>query len=94
MNYQVTYNLLNQTINSIIVRDIAHCALQGIYVHSWRKRSPGQLPSAGNCFLITPFLALLVSEVVDCGDDDEDRAKWLQEYRNGLSSFLSQAYIT
>ena len=70
MNYQVTYNLLNQTINSIIVRDIAHCALQGIYVHSWRKRSPGQLPSAGNCFLITPFLALLVSEVVDHSDDD------------------------
>ena len=44
--------------------------MQGIYVHSWRKRSPGQLPSAGNCFLITPFLALLVSEVVDRGDDD------------------------
>ena len=43
--------------------------MQGIYVHSWRKRSPGQLPSAGNCFLITPFLALLVSEVVDRGDD-------------------------
>ena len=44
--------------------------MQGIYVHSWRKRSPGQLPSAGNCFLIAPFLALLVSEVVDGGDDD------------------------
>ena len=43
--------------------------MQGIYVHSWRKRSPGQLPSAGNCFLIAPFLALLVSEVVDRGDD-------------------------
>ena len=44
--------------------------MQGIYVHSWRKRSPGQLPCAGNCFLITPFLALLVSEVVDRSDDD------------------------
>ena len=94
MNYHFTYNPPNQTINSIISWDIEHRALQDIDVHSWRKRSPGQLPSAGNCFLIAPFLALLVSEVVDGGDDDEGRAKWLQEYRNGLSSFLSQAYIT
>ena len=77
MIYQVIYNLINQTINSIISRDIAHRALQGIDVHSWRKRSSGQLPSAGNCFLIAPFLALLLSEVVDhrfncflVGDDD------------------------
>ena len=49
---------------------ILHILLCRAYAHSCRKRSPGQLPSAGNCFLITPFLALLVSEVVDHSDDD------------------------
>ena len=48
--------------------DFTHLSIHA----SYRKKSPGQLPSAGNCFLITLLLELHVSGSWTGNDEDHE----------------------